>query len=72
VLDGDPARGGRAGASGGRARTRGGRDPFDDQKEVLVGSLFRLLLATAGPGNVPDVSRALAALEADAGGAACP
>lgn len=28
-------------------------------------SLFRLLLATAGPGNVPDVSAALAALEAE-------
>jgi hypothetical protein len=72
VLDCDPARGGRAGAGGGGAGARGGRDPFDEQKEALVGSLFRLLLATAGPGNVPDVSHALAALEADAGGAASP
>ena len=41
-------------------------DPFDVQKEAVVGSLFRLLLATAGAANVPDVSARLAALQGEA------
>ena len=51
-----------SGSSGAGVRA----DPFDVQKEAVVGSLFRLLLATAGAANVPDVSARLAALEGEA------
>ena len=56
VVDGDRSRAGSPVA--GRQP-----DPFDVQKEAVVGSLFRLLLATAGAANVRDVSARSAALQ---------
>ena len=50
----------------GSSAAGGAADPFDVQKEAVVGSLFRLLLATAGAANVPDVSARLAALQGEA------
>lgn len=54
--------GAHAGSPGASARA----DPFDVQKEAVVGSLFGLLLATAGAANAPDVSARLAALRGEA------
>lgn len=59
MLDCDTSRGNCADAAG-------REDAFDAQKAAVVGSLFRLLTATAGPANVPDLSAAQAALESKA------